>query len=269
MCGDVSTMPRHIRALYEIASGILNYDLLDLCANGPIDTLNQTVYAQPAILVSSLAALERLRDDNADVIERCVVTAGFSIGELAALVFSGVFSFEDAIRIVKVRAEAMQLASEIVPSGMSTILYGADSKVNYSLVVAKEWCRREFHIENPVCSIANYLFPHCKVVAGHKEALEFLEANYKDFNLRRVKRLPVSGAFHTELMKPAAEPMKAVLDTVTINRPRMPVYSNVTGSRFRTSGELKKVLAKQIYMPVRWEQVIQNLYQRLVKKLFI
>ncbi|ODN05766.1 putative malonyl-CoA-acyl carrier protein transacylase, mitochondrial [Orchesella cincta] len=197
MCGDTASMPRHVQVLYEIASSILNYDLLDLCANGPIDKLNKTVYSQPAILVSSLAALERLRDTEPGVIERCVVTAGFSIGEITALVFAGVLSFEDAIRVVKVRAEAMQLASEIVPSGMSTVLYGADSKLNYSLVVAKEWCKREFKIDDPVCSIANYLFPHCKVVAGHTEALDFLEANYKDFNLRRVKRLPVSGAFHT------------------------------------------------------------------------
>ncbi|CAL8101055.1 unnamed protein product [Orchesella dallaii] len=262
MCGDTSSMPRPVQVLYEIASSILNYDLLDLCANGPLEKLNKTVYSQPAILVSSLAALERLRDTDPDAIERCVVTSGFSIGEITALVFAGVMSFEDAIRVVKVRAEAMQLASEIVPSGMSTVLYGADSKLNYSLVVAKEWCRREYKMEEPVCSIANYLFPHCKVVAGHTEALDFLDANYKDFNLRRVKRLPVAGAFHTDLMKPAADPMRAVLDSITINRPRMPVYSNVTANRYRSSGELKKVLVKQIYKPVKWEQVIQNLYQR-------
>lgn len=130
MCGDVSTMPRHVKALYDIASSILGYDLLEVCANGPIEELNKTVYSQPAILVASLAALERLRDENSDVIDRCVVTSGFSVGEIAALVFAGVFSFEDAIRIVKVRAEAMQLASELVPSGMSTVIYGADSKLS-------------------------------------------------------------------------------------------------------------------------------------------
>lgn len=134
--------------------------------------------------------------------------------------------------------------------------------LDYSLLVAKEWCRREYNIENPVCSIANYLFPHCKVVAGHIQALEFLEANYKDFNLRRVKRLPVSGAFHTELMKPAYEPMKAVMETITINRPRMPVYSNVTAQRYRSSKDLIRTLPKQIYNSVKWEQVVQNLYQR-------
>lgn len=130
MCGSPESIPRHVKSLYEIASGILDYDLLDICCNGPVEKLNQTVYSQPAILVSSLAALERLRDEEPETVESCVVTAGFSVGEIAALVFAGVLSFEDAIIITKVRAEAMQLASELVPSGMSTVLYGADSKLS-------------------------------------------------------------------------------------------------------------------------------------------
>jgi [acyl-carrier-protein] S-malonyltransferase len=138
-------------------------------------------------------------------------------------------------------------------------LYGF---ADYSLLVAREWCKREHNIEDPVCSIANYLFPHCKVIAGHIEALEFLETNYKDFNLRKVKRLPVSGAFHTELMKPAAEPVKQILRDITINRPRMPVFSNLTGYRYHNAEEVRKNLAKQIFKPVMWEQTVQNLYKR-------
>lgn len=114
---------------------------------------------------------------------------------------------------------------------MYVIIFNIFVCLDYSLVVAQEWCRREHHIENPVCSVANFLFPHCKVVAGHNEALNFLEENYKDFNLRRVKRLPVSGAFHTELMKPAVEPVKQIVSGLTYNRPRMLVFSNVTGYR--------------------------------------
>lgn len=130
MCGDTASMPRHVRVLFEIASSILNYDLLDLCMNGPVEELDKTLYSQPAILVSSLAALERLRDTDPGAIERCVTTAGFSVGEVAALVFAGAISFEDAMRLIKVRAEAMQLSSELVPSGMSTVIYGADSKLS-------------------------------------------------------------------------------------------------------------------------------------------
>lgn len=150
MCGNPAQLPRYVQVLYEIASSILDYDLLDLCANGPQEKLDQTIHSQPAILVGSLAALERyaffvqkkndtehyimfffrLREEDPVSIEKCVATAGFSIGELTALVFAGVISFEDSIRLVKVRAEAMQLASELTPSGMSTVLYGADSKLS-------------------------------------------------------------------------------------------------------------------------------------------
>ena len=130
MCGDVKRLPRETKELYEIASSILGYDLLDLCANGPIEKLNQTVYCQPAVFISSLAAIDRLRDKNPESIDNCVCTAGFSVGEFTALVFSGVLSLEDGVRIVKARAEAMQLQSEMVQGGMATVLYGADSKLS-------------------------------------------------------------------------------------------------------------------------------------------
>jgi len=262
MCGDVKTMPKEESILYEVASEILGYDLLNLCANGPKEKLNQTVYCQPAVFVSSLAALEKLRRIEPEAIENCVSTAGFSIGEVTALVFSGILSFEDAVRFVKVRAEAMQLASEMVPSAMATVLFGADSKLEYGLLVAKEWCKREYNMENPVCSVANYLFPHCKVIAGHLKAIEFIEANYGEFKLRKVKRLPVSGAFHTDLMKPAAEAVHLILEQLTINEPRIPVFSDVTGHRYHSSKDVIKQLPKQIYRPVMWEQILHNLYQR-------
>jgi len=134
--------------------------------------------------------------------------------------------------------------------------------LDYSLTVAKAWCTKEHQIENPVCSIANYLFPHCKVVGGNREAIEFLEKNHKDFNLAKVKRLPVSGAFHTELMKPAADAVAACLKNMEINPSRIPVYSNTTGHRYHSSHEVIRMLPRQIYKPVMWEQILHNLYQR-------
>ena len=134
MCGDPSKLPRHVAVLYEIASSILGYDLLDLCANGPKDKLNHTLHAQPAIVVASLAALETLREREPLQVENCVATAGFSVGELTALIFAGVLSFEDGMRLVKVRAEAMELASDLTPSGMATVFYGADSKLSASVL---------------------------------------------------------------------------------------------------------------------------------------
>ncbi len=123
-------MSSSVRDLYDMASEILGYNLLDLCQNGPIEELNKTIHCQPAVLVTSLAALERLRERSPRAVESCVATAGFSIGEITALVFGGILTFEDAIKLVKVRAEAMQLATEMVPSAMATVLYRADSKLS-------------------------------------------------------------------------------------------------------------------------------------------
>ena len=128
--------------------------------------------------------------------------------------------------------------------------------------MAREWCTRQYNIKDPVCSIANYLFPHCKVIGGHIRAIEFLEENYKDFNLRKVKRLPVSGAFHTELMAGAADVVRETLSRIELNVPGMPVFSNVTGRKYNTEKELRKLLPKQIWKPVLWEQTVQKIYER-------
>lgn len=133
---------------------------------------------------------------------------------------------------------------------------------DYAMLVAREWCTREHGIENPVCSAANYLFPHCRVIGGHLEALQFIETNYKDFDLKKVKRLPVSGAFHTELMRPASGPLKAILEQLVMNKPRLPVYSNVTGYRYNSSDDVKRNLCRQIFKPVKWEQTVHSIYQR-------
>ena len=129
MCGDPSRYPSHIKVLYDIASQILNYDLLDLIVNGPAEKLKMTRYSQPAIFVSSLAAVENLRDRDPQAVENCNSVAGFSLGEVAALVLAGVLNYEDAVEFVKYRAEAMQLAGEMIPSGMAVVFYGADSKL--------------------------------------------------------------------------------------------------------------------------------------------
>jgi [acyl-carrier-protein] S-malonyltransferase len=100
------------------------------------------------------------------------------------------------------------------------------------------------------------------VVGGHTRAIEFLEQNHKDFNLRKVKRLPVSGAFHTDLMADAAEAVRHMLGQVTLNMPKMPTFSNVSGRRYHTAKELRKLLPKQIVKPVMWEQTVQAIYQR-------
>lgn len=150
------------------------------------------------------------------------------------------------LKLVQIRAEAMQLASEAYKGGMATVFYGPDSKLNYACLQAREWALNKGD-EQPECCIANYLYPHCKVVSGSEEALNFLEKNAKEFKLKKVKRLPVSGAFHSSLMQPALEPFKKALNKSEIKDPIISVYSNVDGKRYRNADHIRKQLPKQVH----------------------
>lgn len=155
----------------------------------------------------------------------------------------------------------MQEACDRTPSGMVTVFYGPDSQLGKAVEKAKEWCL-DRGVENPQCKVANYLYPHCKVVAGNNEALEFLDKNKKQFNLRKVKRLPVSGAFHTNIMWPAVEPFKRALNKIDIQDPRIYVHSCVDGKAYKNAEHIRKQLPLQIVKPVRWEQLLHIIYER-------
>lgn len=196
-------------------------------------------------MVSSLAALERLKEERPDAIDNCVATAGFSLGEITALVFAGAIPFDKGIRLVQVRAEAMQLAAEQTPSGMATVLFGPDTNIKDVCKKAVDWCVSK-GIEYPECQVANFLYPHCKVIAGNIEALQYLEANAKHLKLRRVKRIPVNGAFHTQLMAGAVEPFTRALRKITISDPIISVHSNVDGNKYKNVGHILHQLPQQV-----------------------
>ena len=251
----------NVGAMFEEASDLLGYDLLELCLRGPAERLDRTEHAQPALLVTSLAAVERLRDERPRAVDSCMAAAGFSVGELAALAFSGALTFPAAVRLAQVRGQAMQLASEMTPSGMMTVICRPDAKLGFACLLARQWCE-ERGVESPECRVASFLFPQCKVVAGSVEALEFISERAKEFGLRRCTRLRVSGAFHTSLMAPAAEPLRAALADTRISAPRVPVYSNVDGRRYRSADHVRRQLVKQLTRPVKWEQTMHVLYER-------
>lgn len=249
------------RSLFEMANQVLGYDLLKLCRNGPEFDLNRTIHSQPAVFVSSLAAVENLADLSKGAVEKCVATAGFSVGEFAALVLAQSIDFVDALRLLKLRAEVTQKLSDDVPSGMMTILFGNDGNIGRACRMASEYCvRTGLPEEEAVCSISNHLFPHAKVVGGHQSALDFLERNGKDFGLKRMKRLAVSGAFHTRLMEPAAKELRVALKRIIIKDPKIRVYSNLDGNFYQNADQIRNSLVKHVYKPVMWEQTIQNLY---------
>lgn len=252
------------KSLFEMANEVLGYDLLKLCQQGPEDDLNRTVHSQPAILVSSLAAVERLADLSRGAVEKCVATAGFSVGEFAALVLAQSIDFVDALRLLKLRAEATQLISDTIPGGMMTVICGNNGKIAQACLLAREYCVRSgLPLEESVCSISNYLFPHGKVVAGHQKALEFIEKNGKDFGIKRMKRLPVSGAFHTALMRPAQEDLVRALSKIEIKDPKIKVYSNIDATIYQDAKQIRKQIVRQVHQPVKWEQIIHNIYENI------
>ncbi|KAM5289164.1 malonyl-CoA-acyl carrier protein transacylase, mitochondrial [Ctenodactylus gundi] len=250
-----------VRELYDAARRVLGYDLLELSLRGPQGDLDRTVHCQPAVFVASLAAVEKLHHLQPEVIENCVAAAGFSVGEFAALVFAGAMEFSEGLYAVKVRAEAMQVASEAVPSGMLSVLGKPQSKFSFACQEAREHCEA-LGIKSPVCEVSSYLFPHCRVISGHQEALQFLQKNSSRYQFQRTRMLPVSGAFHTRLMEPAVEPLAQVLKAINIRKPLVSVHSNVDGNRYMHPRHIRKLLGRQVVSPVQWEQTMHAIYQR-------
>ncbi|XP_078272880.1 malonyl-CoA-acyl carrier protein transacylase, mitochondrial-like [Rhinoraja longicauda] len=259
--GALLVHPR-ARDMFTAARHLLGYDLLDLCERGPPQRLLLTRHCQPAVFVTSLAAAEALNHRHPRVIEQCVGAAGFSVGEFAALVFAGAMDFTEALYVVKVRAEAMQEASDSTPSGMLSVVGRAETCYSHVCLEAREHCK-SLGIEEPVCEVANYLFPNGRVIAGHLQALEFLQQHCRRFHLVRTKLLPVSGAFHTRLMASAAPALHRALQGISVEKPLIPVYSNVDGKRYMNGPHIRRQLVKQLVSPVKWEQTMHTMYGRV------
>ncbi|PKU40729.1 hypothetical protein llap_8965 [Limosa lapponica baueri] len=166
-----------------------------------------------------------------------------------------------ALYAVKVRAEAMQQASDAVPSAMLSVIGRREANYKLACLEARKHCE-SLGIENPVCEISNYLFPDSRVIAGHLQALEFLQENARKYYFTRTSMLPVSGAFHTRLMEPAVEPLAEVLKSIEIQKPLVCVYSNVDGKKYMHSKHIQKLLVKQVVSPVLWEQTMHSVYER-------
>lgn len=237
------------RNLFQQASDILGYDLAAVCFEGPAERLDTTVISQPAIFVASLAALEVLRSEQPQVVETCEAAAGLSLGEYTALVFAGAMRFEDGLRVVQKRGEAMQAAADATPSGMVSILMLERAQVEALCEEAKS----AGHIQ-----IANYLCPGNIVVSGETSACDRIMELAEQAGAR-VVRLAVAGAFHTHLMKPADERLAEALAGVEIQSPRIPVVSNVDARPHSDPEEIRQILVRQVLNPVLWEDSVRQL----------
>ena len=236
------------RALFAEASEILGYDLSKLCFEGPAEKLDSTVYSQPALFVTSLAALEQLRDESPDAVLACEGAAGLSLGEYTALVFAGVMDFASGLRLVAQRGKAMQAAADATPSGMVSILGMERDKV-------QELCDQARGED--VLQIANLLCPGNIVVSGTNSACERVAELATGAGAMKVIPLAVAGAFHTPIMDPAAPKLTEALNETDLVKPEIPVYSNVDAKTHSDPAEIKQLLVKQVVSPVLWEDSLR------------
>ncbi|CAI5488187.1 unnamed protein product [Closterium sp. Naga37s-1] len=258
MGAEAATVPA-AAALFAKASEILGYDLLDVCVNGPKEKLDLTAVSQPAIYVASLAAVEALRaqEGGAAKLASIDVAAGLSLGEYTALAFADAFSFEDGLRLVQLRGEAMQAAADAAPSAMVSVIgLGAD-KVQELCDAANEDVEESQRVQ-----IANFLCNGNYAVSGGVEGCKAVEAKAKSFKARMTVRLAVAGAFHTRFMAPAVPRLEEALANTTFHTPRIPIVSNVDMRPHSDPAVIKRILAQQITSPVQWEGSLKQLLAR-------
>jgi len=238
------------RALYEQADEILGFGLSKVCFEGPEDRLTATDVSQPAILVTSLAALAAMRATEAGSRLQPEAAAGLSLGEYTALVAAGAIAFEDAVRITHLRGQAMQEACEVQASGMVSLI-GVDPEGAEKICEAA----RQAGIIWP----ANYNCPGQVVVSGVQAACDKVVASAEGLGAQRAVPLTVAGAFHSPLMAPAREKLAPHLRGLRVRELAFPVVANVTGDYYRGPAQVPDLLARQVDGPVRWQQGIERL----------
>ena len=233
---------KDIKDLMESANDILGFDILSIMFKGTEEDLKKTEVTQPSIFIHSVAALKTINGIGSEMV------AGHSLGEFSALVANGVLSFDDGLKLVAARANAMQEACDANPSSMAAILGLADEKV-------EEICASIDGIVVP----ANYNCPGQLVISGETAAVELACEKMKEAGAKRALMLAVNGAFHSPLMQPAQEKLAAAIEQTKFRTPMIPVYQNIVTKAVTDQEEIKQNLIKQLTGPVKWTQSVQNM----------
>jgi [acyl-carrier-protein] S-malonyltransferase len=239
MARDLHEMSALARTRFAQANEILGFNLAAVCFDGPEDELRQTRVTQPALFVHSVIVAELLAERG--IKPSCA--AGHSLGEYSALACADAFSFETGLALVRVRAEAMQRAGQQNPGTMAAVVGLADEKLEQVCSDASS---------AGVVVPANFNSSGQIVISGDVPAVERAMELAKSAGAKLVKKLVVSGAFHSPLMKLAADELGAALESADIRTPRVPVISNVTGKAHTTPDSIRELLAAQLLSPVRW-----------------
>jgi len=234
-----------VRQTLEQASQALGQDLSALIAQGPAEDLNLTTNTQPVMLAAAVATYAAWREAGG---AEPVVMAGHSLGEYSALTAAGALSLEDAVRIVRVRADAMQAAVPVGTGAMAAVLGLSDDDVRAVCSQAAG---------NEVVEAVNFNAPAQVVIAGHKVAVERACELAKEKGAKRALLLPVSAPFHSSLLKPAADVLQGALAGISVKAPAVPVINNVDVASVSDAAAIRDALVRQAWHPVRWVETIQ------------
>jgi [acyl-carrier-protein] S-malonyltransferase len=256
MLSGVKDIPK-VKELIARAQDIMGFDIGELCLKGPETQLEETKFCQPAMFLAGLAGVEKLRTENSEAADRPKCVAGLSLGEYTALCHAGVFTFEDGLKLVKLRGEAMQEAAQIGKQSMLSVAGIDKGKL-------QELCKQAAEKEggSAICVIANELFPKGYSCSGTEDAIATLKSLAEKEGALQAKILKISGAFHTSLMNPAKVKLGQALDD-TLSKMKPPtcdVYMNVTGSAIAAGTEPKEIvelLKRQLVSPVLWEASVR------------
>lgn len=241
MAQDLYNEFNSAKEIFQKIDNILGKNISELCFNGPEDKLKQTINTQPAILAVSIVCYELLKE-KANIVPAFV--AGHSLGEYSALYSAGVLNLYDTVKLVQKRAELMQSAQS---GNMSAILGLADDKLEQLILDASDY---------GIISVANYNTPDQTVITGESKAIDFANNKASELGAKRVVPLAVSGAFHSELMKSAAEEFAKNLSNVKFNDAQIPVITNIDAKITEKKNEFESKMEAQIYSSVHWKQTI-------------
>ncbi|MGD1043990.1 MAG: ACP S-malonyltransferase [Bacteroidota bacterium] len=232
------------KLLFDKADEILGFSISKICFDGPEEELKQTKNTQPAIFLHSIVLFHLINNKQFEM------TAGHSLGEYSALVAAGALTFEDGLKLVRLRGELMQRAGVEHP-GMMAAIIGLDSKIVSELCVEAS--------ADGIVQAANFNSPGQIVVSGSSGGVRKVMELAKTRSAKIVKELPVSGAFHSPLMESAQAELKTALDKTKIHDVAVPVYANVTARPMRSADEIRDLLIRQLISPVRWEESVAGM----------
>ncbi|MBC8197240.1 MAG: ACP S-malonyltransferase [Candidatus Marinimicrobia bacterium] len=242
---DLFSTSEFAKKCYHKASKILEFNLEDISFNGPNENLKKTQFTQPAIYVHSyISAIKLIKTKNISF----SISAGHSLGEITALTIANVISFEDGLKLIKIRANSMAKAGEIQPGTMAAIIGANEDQIN-------EICN-----QSGIVVPANINAPGQIVISGEINAIKSAIKTAKSIGIRRALPLNVSGAFHSPLMSSARDNLSEILNEINFNDANFPIVQNITAKPETSGIKLKKNLLSQLENPVKWSDTIECIY---------